>query len=363
MDRAAAPVRPRVRAYHQARTAHLERMADESDVTLLYQKRRYDFHEDIALTLDAREVTVWRAVRALARRNIRTLEVTEPTYLPGVRLAAACILAVRLNQVLGFPRTRVISYAIGNTDPRVDFRPAAARHLPGYFMNRVLAHALWHTIDRVAFGTDAASAAYHEVFRRAPAHQRRRIVPALPSPCACMLSSAPSQAERRGVVFLGALVQRKGFGLLIEAWRSADMRTTLTIIGKGEGETEARNLAASDSRVHVMIDPPRDAVHVALRRASVLVMPSQPSSRWREQVGLPIVEALSHGCTVVTTDETGLADWLASHGHRVIHGRSQSDTLARALRSVALNPLPPSEVLATLPSIDGRAAAQSWLEE
>jgi glycosyltransferase involved in cell wall biosynthesis len=54
-------------------------------------------------------------------------------------------------------------------------------------------------------------------------------------------------------------------------------------------------------------------VHELLRTSAVVAMPSVRRPGWREQIGLPLVEGLTHGCRVVTTAETGLADDLRDH--------------------------------------------------
>jgi glycosyltransferase involved in cell wall biosynthesis len=102
-------------------------------------------------------------------------------------------------------------------------------------------------------------------------------------------------------------------------------------------------------------------VHRALRRAAVLVLLSQPTPTWREQVGLPLVEGLAHGCTVVTTAETGLADWLAAHGHTVLAPDAAPATVVAAVVEALAAGRPAASVLADLPDDDGRQAAEAWL--
>jgi glycosyltransferase involved in cell wall biosynthesis len=95
---------------------------------------------------------------------------------------------------------------------------------------------------------------------------------------------------------------------------------------------------------------------------------SQPTAGWREQVGLPIVEGLAHGCRVVTTDQTGLAGWLREHadrGHRVVPAGGSGADLAAAVLAALTTPTGdgPGSVLADLPVRDGRLAADDWLFE
>jgi glycosyltransferase involved in cell wall biosynthesis len=109
------------------------------------------------------------------------------------------------------------------------------------------------------------------------------------------------------------------------------------------------------------VDPPRAQIHQLLASSQVLVLPCQPTPSWREQVGLPIVEGLSYGCTVVTTTETGLASWLAAAGHQVTSADATAEELAAAILAAVRHPLQAGDVLASLPDVDGRLAADDWL--
>ena len=95
----------------------------------------------------------------------------------------------------------------------------------------------------------------------------------------------------------------------------------------------------------------------------VLALPSQPRPRWREQVGLPIVEGLANGCLVVTTTETGLSAWLSAHGHQVVPPDAGAVALASAVLAAIDDLRAPADILATLPAVDGRRAADLWLFE
>jgi len=64
---------------------------------------------------------------------------------------------------------------------------------------------------------------------------------------------------------------------------------------------------------------------------------------------------------VVTTDETGLATWLSDHGHHVVRGAAGADEVGDAVRRALAKDRPPTSVLADLPPVDGRLAADTWL--
>jgi glycosyltransferase involved in cell wall biosynthesis len=82
----------------------------------------------------------------------------------------------------------------------------------------------------------------------------------------------------------------------------------------------------------IRVGVPRSEVHELLRSGAVVVMPSVRLRRWREQIGLPLVEGLAHGCRVVTTTETGLAEDLRTHPLVVLTRPGDPASLADGLR-------------------------------
>ena len=349
----------RVRLYETLRTAHLERARALPSASLGYTVRRYDFDEETAKGLHLVRANTLGTARLMARSRVRELEINEPLMLASVpRTAVAVTVACVRGRLQGY-RPLVVSYAIENRNPFVP-PPATLRRRMGRALDAVLSRALWKRLDRIAYGTEAARTLYQQLMP--PRHGlSQELVEALPSSCPC---AAEPQKTPGTVLFLGALSERKGFDLLLQAWEQVRVRipkTRLTIIGTGRRTAEARNLAGADQRVRFISDPPRVLIHQALRTHQVLVLPSKPAPGWREQVGLPIVEGLAHGCNVVTSDQTGLASWLHDHGHTVLPGDYAADQLAGALAAAVAAPLPASAVQSSLPQIDGRLAADHWL--
>jgi glycosyltransferase involved in cell wall biosynthesis len=165
---------------------------------------------------------------------------------------------------------------------------------------------------------------------------------------------------------LARMEMRKGIHELIEAWPGVEdslAQAEITIIGGGpESEIAAAWASGHPGRRFLgEMDHPMALAEVS--RASVLVLPSVRDGRWREQIGLPIHEALLGGLTVVTTDETGLAPWLSSHGHRVVALSAIGRELAPALIDALEHPLDRRSVVASLPVEDGRVVANHRMHE
>jgi glycosyltransferase involved in cell wall biosynthesis len=350
----------RVRLYQTVRTAHLERARQLSPATILYRGTRYDFDRSLADGLDLIPAGPVRATWLLARSSVRQLEVNEPLMVSSLRRTALAIAALKLRSRLGGPDVRLVSYAIENADPfrpMIDHASARWRRVE----HRILARYVWRSLHRVAFGTEAARATYEAALAGVTGPKTTTVIPAIPAPCRCP-PAAPEDAPR--VLFLGALAERKGFGLVLAAWPYLKERVPnarLTIVGTGELEERARRAADADTSIDLLVAPSRTDIHRELRRSQVLVLPSQPAPGWREQVGLPICEGLAHGCSIVATTETGLADWLVAHGHRVLAPGDSGERIAGALEDALRQSRPTASVLADLPGTDGRLDADTWL--
>lgn len=355
-------VQPRVRVYEVIRSAHLERAHELAPATIFYTARRYDFDPALATGLDLRQTNAATIACTLLRSPVRFLEVNEPLQRSGLVLAFAAVLATRVRTLVRGGPCTVGAYAIENRDPFVP-RRGRLRSRVRCRLDFSLARQLAARLDRLAFGTSASAVLYESRFGRQLASMVTNVVPALPARCGCSpLTDDPDRSPQ--VAFVGAWQPRKGLPQLLAAWplvRRSVPSAGLTILGQGGLEDDVRTFALEHPDVRVLTDPPRAQVHRLLSEVDVLVLLSQPTSTWREQVGLPIVEGLAHGCTVVTTDQTGLAPWLRDHGHVVLaSGATTQETADALVKSLAAR-RPRASVLGDLPSIDGRLSADAWM--
>lgn len=357
----AAPHPPvRARLYRTVRSAHLERAHELTPATIIYRLKRYDFQDDLVEGLDLVQAGPVRAAWRLARSRVTELEVNEPLMLASSAGTALAIMGFRIGAFLTRRRVLVVSYAIENVDPFAA-RPQGVRARFRRVLRRSQARFIWHQLDRVAFGTEAARRIYRNALPAPRLRTDTAMIAALPAPCGCPAANSRPASD---VVFLGALSARKGFPAVLEAWplvRQAVPAARLSILGQGELESLAQAAATADPSIHVVINPDRAEIHRRLRRNRTLLLPSQPTATWREQVGLPIVEGLAHGCEIVTTSQTGLADWLAEHGHSVIPAGAPAELLAIAIISSLRQPRSSMAITAALPSTDGRLEADAWL--
>ncbi|MGW4928026.1 glycosyltransferase family 4 protein [Agromyces sp. NPDC004153] len=290
------------------------------------------------------------------------MEVNEPLMMPAWPLLVLLTCAARLRRLLGAPRIEIVSYAIENGTIPEWF--AARTRLPerlGTNVAMTVARLIAGQFTRLAFGTHAAAENYRRILgqRRFDAILSREFSPLEPKCGECVLEKIGGT-----VVFLGSFESRKGFDLLVDAWpdiADASPGARLILVGKGPLLALAKELQCRPD-VSMVQDPSRNEVHDQLRRADVLVLLSQPSRYWKEQIGLPILEGLSHGCTVVSTSETGIASWLQRSGHHVVTIGTPRRDVAGAISAAVARPIAADRVVKELPEgRGGRERAAAWL--
>lgn len=355
-----------MRVYTVARSAHLERLRDFSPSHLYYFKKSYDFHAPTNGASWTKCSSLFSLLKVMWLSRDEVIEINEPLSLGSWPITISVVTFNHLQKLLCRSSSRLVSYAIENMD--VSQALSSKFRVPHWFARfvvRLCAGYIASSMDKIAFGTLGAQENYASII--SPKISRRlqhRLFVALPEACECASPIRTHRGPR--FVFLGSLEERKGFGLLSEAWtKTASAEPdfgNLTVLGKGPMEPTAHEMEARwPARVEVKIDPTRAIIHEVLRDSDFLVLMSQPEDKWREQIGLPILEALSHGVHVVTTEETGVAPWLRANGHTVLASYCDADALAKTLLDVSNSVTSPEEILETLPERDQRVAADEWL--
>lgn len=348
--------------YQQLRTAHLERAHLHAPATVLYLRRSYDFEEKAAEGLHLVKAGALHTAIVILSSRLRTVEINEPLVRQRLCRTLVAAVAARANGRIRGTRVQVVAHAIENRDPFAH-KPSGLKGRSRRQLDQWLSRQVAEQLDRISFGTVASRELYSDLLASELADTCSALFPELPAACTCDTGPAAAPVT---VTFLGALDQRKGVRQLLAAWplvRARRPEFSLRIIGKGVFEAEVTEAAAADSSIEVLIDPPRGSIHRSLRSTRALVLLSQPLPRWREQVGLPIVEALSHGCIVITTEQTGLSSWLEQHGHQIVGSAATPAEVAEAIIIGVESRKSTADLLADLPAVDGRTAADAWLFE
>ena len=93
----------------------------------------------------------------------------------------------------------------------------------------------------------------------------------------------------------------KNVGPMIEAVKSYDRTCSFTILGDGEERGKMEKLADGDKRIRFIGAVKPDEVQRAMKEADVLIMNST-----FEGIPMTILEAISQGLPVITTDVGGI---------------------------------------------------------
>lgn len=349
-----------MRIVPELRAAHIERHRLGTAAELLYLDENYDL-AGTPLADGIHRVSLMGALRRFARTGATTLEVPEPLWMRFWPKHVALVVGFKVAGVLRGRAHRVVTYAMENNDFAT--LVGGRRGAPAWVVRAVgtlIGVTARLTLDRIAFASEASRAVYLGLpFVDGIEHA---VGTELPRPVAEAPAAAPLTC-----VFVGAMERRKGVRELIVAWPSVEAAvpgSRLVLVGPGSLVDEVSAWAAGSPSSRSVIDGlPHDEALAILQSATALVAPSVPDGRWREQIGLPIKEALAAGVTVVTTEQTGLAGWLRDHGHEVLDhaDASFSHRLSRTLIRVLRAPLDRDQVRADLPDTDGRLVADAWL--
>ena len=346
-----------MRVFPSIRSAHMDELDAYAPRPTLYFEKNYDLG---GRTIPAhwRRVTRLGAFRAVWTSQVDSLELFEPLW-PG-QLATWIGLGLTQKLRRGRNRRTVGFFAIENSTLDVLF-PSLRRF--ANFKRRMtvilLRSAVTRLADRIAFGTDMSHALYAPI--TTPKGPDTTITLDLLAPRA----STPPHKTPLTAAFVGELHERKGIDLLMTAWEAVEASLPgahLSIVGDGPLRTLVASWVGARPQSREYRGVLRHGeVFEFLTPLSVLVAPSVRHGLWREQVGSPMTEALAVGSTIVTTTETGIAQWLSDRRHRVIDTPVDVLVLTDVVIESLKSPLSPAEVLASLPAVDGRQAADAWL--
>jgi len=158
----------------------------------------------------------------------------------------------------------------------------------------------------------------------------------------------PSRPLR--VLFVGALIQRKGIGYLLDAVDQLGSQVELTLVGR-RFQANSR-VDAACSRWRWFESLPHSGVLDLMREAEVLVLPSLT-----EGCALVVLEALACGLPVIVTPNTGSLGFVRDEREGFIVPVSRSDAIAERLYTLSCD----RELLAAMSrNAHATAAEKSW---
>jgi glycosyltransferase involved in cell wall biosynthesis len=133
-------------------------------------------------------------------------------------------------------------------------------------------------------------------------------------------------------LFVGRLVPGKGVETLLHAWRRLDGAVPLKVVG--EGPIDALLRFRPLRGVEYLGPQPRSVVFALMRRARLLVFPSE----WYETFGLAIIEAFAAALPVVASRRGSMGE-LVENGQSGWHFEpGNAEDLARVVREAWSDP-------------------------
>ncbi|WP_082716706.1 glycosyltransferase [Microterricola viridarii] len=148
-----------------------------------------------------------------------------------------------------------------------------------------------------------------------------------------------SRARVPIVLFVGALSARKGLPDLLEASDrlQASHPHELVVVGDGPLRAQLSERVAT-GRVRVTGSIPRDEIREEMRRAHVLVLPTQETNGWREAAGLVLLEAQACGTPAVAYRSGGAPEMMAEGLSGLLAAEKNVAELTAALGTVLALP-------------------------
>ena len=189
--------------------------------------------------------------------------------------------------------------------------------------------AMWRAAGWVAFGHAA-----HAALADCPGYAERpsRVIPVGVDPDVYRPDPAARAVTRRElgwddgppvVGYLGRFIPEKGLRVLTAAL--AGMRTEWRALFVGGGPLEGELWAWGErfpDRVRVVTGVPHDRVPAMLNAMDVLVAPSLTTTRWKEQLGRMLIEAMACGVPVIGSDSGEIPHAIGDAGVVVPEGNA-----------------------------------------
>ena len=361
------------RYYPMARTAHIERLAEQKPADFLYTRTRGDWDADLAFNaLNVKRVSLISLGICILKGDYLRIEMPELLALPLVpNFVFLSVLASVRNCFVSKNKVEIVFYAIENMDQVTKLRQET--RLPEKVARsviRMVARVSLIPVTKIAFGSNQALSQYktsfgHRLWAKVESSIELEVFTPLEAASkSTQLENLPLSKDSNLVGFLGSFERRKGIPELMKAWPhvlSENPKAKLEIIGYGEMQREILEFSNDSESVYVGISPSRETIMEKLGKWHVLILFSQPTTKWREQIGLPILEGLSSGCEIVTSSETALSNWLAENRHQVLSPAADAQELANSILKAVESKRSATDILRSLPAISGRLQADAWM--
>jgi glycosyltransferase involved in cell wall biosynthesis len=156
------------------------------------------------------------------------------------------------------------------------------------------------------------------------------------------IAARPTRPGPLTLGYVGRLAPEKGIGTLLDALAElsgVDVRCVIAGDGPAREELErhAERVGVAD-RVRWLGYVPHDAIAAAYARCDAIVVPSLTVPSWTEQFGRVVIEALSYGRPVLTSDSGELPNLVADTAGGWTFREGDHADLARRIRALVADP-------------------------
>jgi hypothetical protein len=331
--------------YPELRTSVLEQpTTQDRQNRVVYWRQKADLDPATVAAHGAVErLSTFGSFVAFCHPDLQLAQIPEPLF---VRFWPKTVLvlggATLARRALRRKRLVVVTYAIENLDTDKRLTIPILERVPwiGGAAQRGLASIVRATslalLDGIAFGTRAAQQNYERFLALPRRGLANRLIPAelgLCPQCSTAGRLVPLEERVKRVLFLGELSRRKGLHTLFDAWAQSSLPSAgwqLVVCGSGRLGAEAAARSRDDRSVELR-RPTRSEVHDLLSSSRAVVLPSLTVPRWREQIGLSLLEGEAHGCALIASSDSGIAADLAARAGAQIVPTGDACALTHAL--------------------------------
>lgn len=140
-----------------------------------------------------------------------------------------------------------------------------------------------------------------------------------------------NQGDKKVILFVGRLAEKKGVTYLIDAMRNVDAK--LVIVGKGPLEKELREQAVFlGDKVQFLGSKTHEELKTIYASADIFVAPSITAKDGdQEGFGLVILEAMASGLPVVASNSGGIVEIITDHQNGLLTEEKNSDDIAKKI--------------------------------
>src|SRR3984957_10371246 len=170
-------------------------------------------------------------------------------------------------------------------------------------------------------------------------------------------NAVPYPTDGPTVLYVGRHEERKGLGVLLDAFASVPGPATLWVASEGPETERLRAAHPPSPRLQWIGELPDDELAARMAAADVLCAPSLRG----ESFGMVVLEGLAAGCAVVASDLEGYRS--AAGGHAALVPPGDAGALGRALGIALADVVEGSGQSSVESRKDAMAHAQEWSME